>query len=124
MGYFPMQMNNTSGVCAVLRDAIHAADGARGRAASRKPRATKRQLIRKAMPCAGITATRGRYVAPGRHSAVGSGASYSKVCWSMSTRDKAERSSAQPKPCSWPRRSSVTVPRSTVYGGSVTSTSK
>ena len=24
MGYFPMQMNNASGVCAVLRDAIHA----------------------------------------------------------------------------------------------------
>lgn len=26
MGYFPMQMNNTSGVCAVLRDAIHTAE--------------------------------------------------------------------------------------------------
>ena len=24
MGYFPMQMNNASGVCAVLCDAIHA----------------------------------------------------------------------------------------------------
>ena len=77
MGYFPMQMNNTSGVCAVLRDAIHTADGARGRAASRKPRTSKRQLVRKAMPCAGIAAARRRYAAPGRHSAAGSGAGYS-----------------------------------------------
>lgn len=62
--------------------------------------------------------------ASGRHDAAGDGERYSYVCWSMSTRDKADRSSVQPRPCSWPRRSSVTIPRSTVYGGSVTSTSK
>ena len=119
-----MQMNNAWGVCAFFTW-----DDSRGGTRTKPGRDSR------AARTEGATARKDERRAPerrqpegndasGRHDAAGNGERYSYVCWSMSTRDKADRSSVQPRPCSWPRRSSVTIPRSTVYGGSVTSTSK
>lgn len=77
MGYFPMQMNNTSGVCAVLRDAIHTAEQSAKPGGITGAGAPKRQLVRKAMPGAGIAAARERNAASSRYSAAGSDAGYS-----------------------------------------------
>ena len=49
---------------------------------------------------------------------------YSMTMRFTSTFAKVERHRSQPRPKGWPSRLSVTVPRSTEYGGSVTSTGK
>ena len=112
MGFFPMQMNNAWGVCAFLRGMIHAAGRARsqaetaGRRVSRSWPRGKRLCAPRAQRPEKANAMRRNGNGPretnasGRHDAAGSGERYSYVCWSMSTRDKADRSRAQPRPCS------------------------
>ena len=119
-----MQMNNAWGVCAFLRGMIRAAGTRAKPGRDRRATRTKVAAARKGERRAPERRRPEGNDASGRHDAAGNGERYSYVCWSMSTRDKADRSSVHPRPCSWPRRSSVTDPRSTVYGGSVTSTSK
>ena len=107
-----MQMNIAWGVCAFLRGMIRAAGTRSKPGRDRRAARTEGAVTREATLHAKAAAVRkGERRAPerrrpegndasGRHDAAGSGERYSYVCWSMSTRDKADRSRAQPRPCS------------------------
>ena len=77
MGYFPMQMNNASGVCAVLRDAIHATGRSAKPGGITEAAHVKAAAYTEGDAGRGIAAARERDAASSRYSAAGSGAGYS-----------------------------------------------